>query len=99
RYLDVTGDHDLVEEIWPNIIAAMAWVESIGDHDGDGFIDYHKQSDTGLIQQGWKDSSDSVFHADGTDAEPPIALVEVQAYAYEAFIRAAEIATYFGDAE
>src|SRR5262249_24646673 len=74
------------------------WIDRYGDRDGDGFIEYSRRSSTGLVQQGWKDSQDSVFHADGTLAEPPIALCEVQAYVYDARLRAAAMADALGDA-
>src|SRR5262245_66208701 len=73
-------------------------MQTSGDLDGDGFIEYARQSDTGLVQQGWKDSHDSVFHADGSLAEPPIALCEVQAYAYAAWKGAGNLAELRGDA-
>jgi glycogen debranching enzyme len=63
-----------------------------GDKDRDGFIEYSRDSVNGLVQQGWKDSNDSVFHADGTLAKPPIALCEVQGYAYAARLYAARMA-------
>lgn len=91
-YLDRTGDLATVLELWPNIEAALAWLETYGDRDGDGFIEYGRQNADGLINQGWKDSQDSVFHADGTLARGPVALVEVQAYAYGAWRAAASIA-------
>ena len=68
--------------IWPTRRAALAWIERYGDLDGDGFVEYARQTPHGLVQQGWKDSHDSVFHADGTLAEAPIALCEVQGYVY-----------------
>ena len=91
-YLDRTGDLATVLELWPNIEAALSWLEVYGDRDGDGFIEYGRQNAKGLINQGWKDSHDSVFHADGTLARGPVALVEVQAYAYGAWRAAASIA-------
>ena len=91
-YLDRTGDLATVLELWPNIEAALAWLEVYGDRDGDGFVEYGRQNADGLINQGWKDSHDSVFHADGTLARGPVALVEVQAYAYGAWRAAASIA-------
>ena len=91
-YLDRTGDLATVLELWPNIEAALAWLEVYGDRDGDGFVEYGRQNADGLINQGWKDSHDSVFHADGTLARGPVALVEVQAYAYGAW-RAARLAS------
>jgi glycogen debranching enzyme len=79
-----TGDLDFVRALWPHIELALSWIDVYGDRDGDGFVEYRRQSEKGLIQQGWKDSNDSVFHADGSLAEPPIALCEVQAYVYGA---------------
>ena len=91
-YLDRTGDLATILGIWPQIQAALGWLEVEGDRDGDGFIEYHRRSAEGLVNQGWKDSQDAVFHADGTLAEGPIALVEVQAYAYGAWRAGAAIA-------
>ncbi len=88
-YLDRTGDTATLERLWPNIEAALGWMDAYGDRDGDGFIEYGRQTSEGLTNQGWKDSYDSVFHADGALARGPIAIVEVQAYAYAAW-RAAE---------
>jgi len=98
-YLDRTNDLSFVSKIWPNVKAALHWMETYGDRDQDGFIEYAKRSTRGLIQQGWKDSHDSVFHADGTMAEPPIALCEVQAYAYAAKCGGARLARAFGERE
>jgi glycogen debranching enzyme len=92
-----TGDLFFIDQIWSNITGALKWMQVSGDLDGDGFIEYARQSDTGLVQQGWKDSHDSVFHADGSPAEPPIALCEVQGYAYAAWKGAAELALLRGD--
>src|SRR5690606_30552304 len=77
-YYERTGDLAFIDRIWPNIRAALDWMQGDGDPDGDGFIEYAPRSTTGLVQQGWKDSNDSVFHADGSLAAPPIALCEVQ---------------------
>ena len=98
-YLDRTGDLPFVAKIWPNVKAALQWMERYGDRDRDGFIEYEKRSTRGLVQQGWKDSHDSVFHADGAMAEPPIALCEVQAYAYAAKCAAARLAQSFDEPE
>lgn len=87
-----TGDLDFMRGLWPHIEAAIDWMERYGDRDGDGFIEYHRQTAKGLANQGWKDSHDSIFHADGTLAKGPVALVEVQAYAYGALCAAADIA-------
>ena len=94
-----TGDLALIRSIWPQIEAALDWMAKYGDLDGDGFLEYDRKSINGLINQGWKDSSDSIFHADGRLAEAPIALAEVQAYAYAAYLGAAELATHLGQAE
>jgi glycogen debranching enzyme len=96
-YFDRTGDADLIERLWRHIQAALEWMDKYGDVDGDGFIEYARRSGTGLIQQGWKDSWDSVFHHDGQLAEPPIALCEIQGYAYAAWNGAARLATARGD--
>ncbi len=83
-YVQRTGNVSLVKEIWQHVKSALQWIDTYGDSDGTGFVQYKQQSSKGLVQQGWKDSNDSVFHADGTLAEPPIALCEVQGYAYAA---------------
>ena len=92
-YYERTGDRGLIEEIWPNIEAALQWIDRYGDCDGDGFIEYYRRSDDGLLHQGWKDSDDAIFHADGTLARGPIALCEVQGYAYAAWRAGAVLAT------
>lgn len=83
-YYDRTGDKDFIVSIWPHLEHALGWIDQYGDQDKDGFVEYYRQTPTGLAQQGWKDSFDSVFHADGTIAEGPIALCEVQGYVYAA---------------
>ena len=97
EYYQRTGDLQLIEGIWPNILAALRWMDKYGDQDGDGFVEYYRRSADGLIQQGWKDSYDSVFHADGRLAEGPIALCEVQGYVYSAKKHAADLAVAMGD--
>jgi glycogen debranching enzyme len=92
-----TGDTAFIRGIWPHILAALAWIDRYGDADGDGFVEYERRSKEGLANQGWKDSWDSIFHADGRIAEPPIALVEVQGYVYEAKVMAAEMARHLGE--
>lgn len=84
RFFERTGDVETLRGLWPNIVAALGWIDGHGDPDGDGFVEYHSRRDDGLVNQGWKDSSDSIFHADGQLAAGPIALVEVQAYVYAA---------------
>jgi glycogen debranching enzyme len=94
-----TGDSALVDQLWPNALAALGWLDRYGDLDGDGFIEYQRQSERGLVNQGWKDSADSNRNRDGTLAEGPIALVEVQAYAFAARRGMARLARRRGDEE
>jgi glycogen debranching enzyme len=96
-YYRRTGDRAFAESIWPNVERALSWIDHYGDIDTDGFVEYTRRSKLGLINQGWKDSHDAVFHADGTSAEGPIALCEVQGYVYAAKLAAAELAELFGD--
>jgi glycogen debranching enzyme len=96
-YFERTGDSEAIGRLWPHLLAALDWMRSDGDADGDGFIEYSRRSETGLVHQGWKDSHDSIFHADGALAEPPIALCEVQGYAYCAWMGAARLAAARGD--
>jgi glycogen debranching enzyme len=96
-YLKRTDDVELIGELWPVLNRAIAWVEGPGDSNGDGFIDYQRGADTGLANQGWKDSEDSVFHADGRIPGGPIALVEVQGYAYAAYQAMAQMARRLGE--
>ncbi len=91
-YYRRTADLEFLRGIWPNVLAAVAWIDRYGDSDGDGFVEYARRSEDGLLQQGWKDSQDSVFHADGLLADAPIALCEVQGYVYEAKLLAADVA-------
>ncbi len=91
-YYRRTADLATIDRLWPNLLAALAWMERDGDADRDGFLEYARHSANGLVQQGWKDSWDSVFHADGQLAVAPIALCEVQGYAYAAWRGAAELA-------
>lgn len=92
-----SGDDDFMRGLWPHVVAAMHWIEEYGDRDRDGFVEYARESGDGLIQQGWKDSHDSVFHSDGRMAPPPIALCEVQGYAYAARTAAAGLAQIMGE--
>src|SRR5260370_12224587 len=77
-----TGDDAIIVELWPAIEAALAWIDGAGDPDGDGFLEYYRATERGLANQGWKDSQDAIFHADGLLAQGPIALAEVQGYVY-----------------
>ena len=96
-YADRTGDFALIDALWPNLLAAMNWIETSGDSNGDGFVDYARAAETGLANQGWKDSNDSVFHADGSDPVGPIALVEVQGYVHAAHLAMARLAARRGE--
>ena len=97
-YWERTGDTAFARSIWPNILAALQWIAQYGDLDGDGFVEYARKSKDGLTQQGWKDSQDSVFHADGQLAEAPIALCEVQGYVYRGKKMVARMAQALGEA-
>jgi glycogen debranching enzyme len=96
EYWRRTGDRATAAALWPHVERALTWMDRYGDPDGDGFLEYARRNDSGLVQQGWKDSYDSIFHADGALAEPPIALCELQAYAYAARIGAADLAAALG---
>jgi glycogen debranching enzyme len=96
-YFDRTGDIGTITAIWPNIKAALRWIDTFGDSDGDGFVEYARQTESGLVNQGWKDSYDSIFHADGTLASGPIALCEVQGYVFAAMTQAAKLAHRMGE--
>jgi glycogen debranching enzyme len=95
-YAERTGDTETIVELWPAIEAALGWIDGPGDPDGDGFVEYKRASEQGLTNQGWKDSHDAIFHADGRLAEGEIALVEVQGYVYAAKRMAARCAQRLG---
>ena len=97
-YARRTGDLALIRSLWPNLIAATEWMRDYGDSNGDGLIDYQRAAETGLSNQGWKDSEDSIFHRDGRFPKGPIALLEVQGYAYAAWQAMAELGARLGDA-
>jgi glycogen debranching enzyme len=92
-------DDAAMRQLLPAADRALRWMEDYGDRDGDGFIEYQRKTERGLRNQGWKDSGDGINFADGTLAEPPIALCEVQGYAYAAYIGRALLATAAGDAK
>jgi glycogen debranching enzyme len=98
-YYERTADLAAIRQLWPNIEAALRWIDEYGDVDQDGFVEYARKAETGLANQGWKDSHDSIFHQDGTLAEGPIALCEVQGYVYEAKVRGSELAQALGHTE
>ena len=91
------GERHEVQELLPHADRALEWVERYGDRDGDGFVEYHRATDRGLANQGWKDSWDGITFADGRPAEAPIALAEVQGYVYGAYRARAELARWLGD--
>jgi len=95
-YLERTGDVETITALWPAVQAALAWIAGPGDPDGDGFVEYLRATDQGLANQGWKDSHDAIFHADGRLAEGAIALAEVQGYVYAAKCMAARCARRIG---
>jgi glycogen debranching enzyme len=95
-YYDRTGDQSFAHAIWNNIDTALRWIDSFGDRDADGFVEYERSSTSGLINQGWKDSDDAVSHDDGRLAQGPIALCEVQAYVYAARLAGSLIASAIG---
>ena len=99
EYYERTGDRTFIESIWPNIEQALNWIDCYGDHDGDGFVEYARESSNGLLQQGWKDSDDSIMHQDGSLAKGPVALCEVQGYVYKAKKTVAKFASLFGEKE
>src|SRR5262249_24867760 len=98
-YAERTDDDATIVELWPAIEAALAWIDGPADADGDGFIEYFRATEKGLANQGWKDSFDAIFHADGELAQGPIALAEVQGYVYAAKRLAARCARRMGREE
>jgi glycogen debranching enzyme len=99
EYFERTGDLETVRGLWPHIEAALRWCDVYGDADGDGFVEYDRKTSNGLVNQGWKDSHDAIFHEDGRLAEGPIALCEVQGYVYAAKRHAANMAAALGHDE
>ncbi|MEM7551571.1 MAG: amylo-alpha-1,6-glucosidase [Bacteroidota bacterium] len=99
EYYVRTGDISTIKQIWPNIIKAIHWINEYGDLDGDGYVEYQHKSKNGLTNQGWKDSHDSVSHANGQLAEPAIALCEIQGYVYSAKLHVANLAMIFEERE
>jgi glycogen debranching enzyme len=96
-YADRTADEVFVNRMWDSLCAAVAWIEDVGTRNGEGFVTYSRAADTGLFNQGWKDSADAIFHADGTIPRGPIALVEVQGYVFAAYQGMAALAARRGD--
>ena len=98
-YHRATADLGTILSIWPSIDRAIEWIDTYGDADGDGFVEYQRHGARGLVNQGWKDSEDSVFHADGSLPVGPVALAEVQGYVYAAKREAAVLAGLVGRPE
>jgi glycogen debranching enzyme len=98
-YVERTGDEKTLTELWPAIEAALGWIDGAGDPDRDGFVEYQRASEKGLANQGWKDSYDAIFHADGRLAEGYIALAEVQGYVFAGKRLAARCASRLGKIE
>ncbi|HWA99260.1 MAG TPA: amylo-alpha-1,6-glucosidase [Pirellulales bacterium] len=96
QYYERTADWAFIEQLWPHVEAALGWIDHYGDRDGDGFVEYQRQSGDGLVHQGWKDSDDAIYHADGSLATGPIALCEVQGYVFAARLAGATLAGALG---
>lgn len=99
EYFSRTADVQLVRRVFPSVERALSWMRDYGSPQKNGYLAYARTSKNGLSNQGWKDSADSVFHRDGTDAAAPIALCEVQGYAYAAYLSGAELAREMGRRE
>ena len=98
-YARRTGDLDTIRRLWPNLIAATGWMRDHGDIQNNGLIAYQRAAETGLSNQGWKDSEDSIFHSDGRFPKGPVALLEVQGYAFSAWQAMADLGRRLGEAE
>jgi glycogen debranching enzyme len=92
EYWRFSGDDDFVRARWPNVLAALEWIDRFGDRDGDGYVEYQTRSSQGLGNQCWKDSWDGVQFSDGQIPYLPIATAEIQGYVYDAKLRIAEMA-------
>ena len=88
---------EIVDQLLPHADRALAWIEAFGDRDGDGYVEYQRATDRGLVNQGWKDSGDAIRFANGKLAAAPIALCEVQGYVYAAYLARAHFANEMGD--
>jgi len=97
EYVKWSGDIGLYRKLEGNVRACLEWIDKYADHDNDGFYDYICKASKGLSNQGWKDSGNSIAHSDGTFAEPPIALVELQGYVYKAWLSAAYLERSVGN--
>lgn len=97
EYIRWTRDIDKLKDWWPDALRALEWIEKWGDQDENGFLGYAKQSPGGLVNQGWKDSHDSVMHSNGILAQAPIRLCEVQGYSFRARMSMSVLAKFIGD--
>ncbi|BAD59026.1 glycogen debranching N-terminal domain-containing protein [Nocardia farcinica] len=91
------ADREAIRDLLPAADAALDWITEYGDRDGDGFVEYRRATDRGLINQGWKDSFDGINDAEGHIAEAPIALCEVQGYVHAALLARAELADAYDE--
>ncbi len=96
-YVRRTGDLEMIRELWPNLMAAADWMLKHGDSNNDGLIVYARAADTGLSNQGWKDSEDSIFDSQGVFPAGPVALLEVQGYAFAAWQALGYLGSLLGD--
>lgn len=99
RHADWTGDLGLFEELRESAEAALDWIDNYGDANGDGYVEYESKSEKGLVNQGWKDSGNGIVNGDGSLANPPISLVEVQGYVYQAKTGIAKLFERAGEPE
>lgn len=97
KYYKRSGDLGFIKRIWESVLDALKWMDQYGDQDEDLFVEYQFKNPDALTNQGWKDSVDSIMHEDGTLAQSPIALCEVQGYVYQAKLLASEMATALND--
>ncbi|HXG05153.1 MAG TPA: glycogen debranching N-terminal domain-containing protein [Candidatus Binatia bacterium] len=97
EYVRWSGDLDLASRLRPHVDAALGWMAGPADSDGDGYLDYSGRFGDRLVNQGWKDSGNCIVNADGSSCEPPIALAEVQGYAYRAWYQTAALLRALGD--
>jgi glycogen debranching enzyme len=98
-YLKRTQDLEFIESVWSAIEMALEWIATDGDKDGDGFVEYQRLTETGLLHQSWKDSDEAIFHEDGAAVKGPFAVCEVQGYVYAALRTGVQLGVVLGDAE
>jgi glycogen debranching enzyme len=97
QYFAWTADLGLLSQLETNLRAGLHWMTKYGSLAEGGYLSYERRSARGLVNQGWKDSHDGIIHENGTLCEPPIALVEVQAYAYGAYRSLSPVFASIGD--